>query len=458
MSQFFRSRRNLALVVIPALAVPTVWLMARTRAPADDGVTAPVKHGEFEVAVNSTGELRAPKFVKITGPANAQQADQYSFKITWLAPEGTIVKEGDRVAELDRSTIGAKYSDVDLALQKAQAEYESASLDSALNLSKARSDMHTAAITVEEKQLAKDQSAYEAPSVKRQAELDYEQAVRALKQDSLDLKTKTDQAIAKMKEVGSDLTRQQNKLQVVKDVMAGYTVMAPAAGMLIYVREWDGKKQGIGSQVGTWDPTIATLPDFTQMESLTYVNEVDVRKVAVGQPVTVTLDADPTRQLHGKVTEVGNAGEQRPNSDAKVFEVVVSIEKPDTTLRPGMTTGNVIQTLALPNVLHVPIEAVMTENGIPFVYRRSGSSVTKQEVETGAANDDEIIVKRGLTADDRVYLSPPRDHDKLALVRLPGSKAGMRGDTGIGQPIPRPAPDSGAAPGPSRPAAPAKQG
>ena len=45
-----------------------------------------------------------------------------------------------------------------------------------------------------------------------------------------------------------------------------------------------------------WDPGVATLPDLTQMESITYVNEIDVRKLAVGQPVTVTLDADRERR------------------------------------------------------------------------------------------------------------------------------------------------------------------
>jgi len=182
------------------------------------------------------------------------------------------------------------------------------------------------------------------------------------------------------------------------------------------------------------------------MESVTYVNEIDVRKLAVGQPVAISLDADPTKKLTGRVTEVANAGEQRPNSDAKVFEVHVNVEHPDTTLRPGMTTGNAIQTLALKDVLHIPLEAVMTEQGIPFVYHRVGSRAVKQEVETGATNDDEVVITRGLQADDRVLLSAPADRDKLVLVRLPGSKAGTAasgGDTGVGDqriPVQPPAP------------------
>ena len=83
--------------------------------------------------------------------------------------------------------------------------------------------------------------------------------------------------------------------------MSGFTINAPSPGMVIYVREWNGKKKGVGSQWNTWDPTVATLPDLTQMESQTYVNEVDVRKLSVGQKVSISLDADPTKKLdrHG---------------------------------------------------------------------------------------------------------------------------------------------------------------
>ncbi len=293
--------------------------------------------------------------------------------------------------------------------------------------------------------------------MKHQAQIAYEKALRALRQDSLDYQTKTAQAVAKMSEVGSDLTRQKNKLQIVKDVMDQYTIKAPSAGMLIYLRDWDGKKKGVGSQISTWDPTVATLPDLTVMESVTYVNEIDVRKLAVGQPATLTLDADPTKKLRGTVTQVANSGVQRPNSDAKVFEVVVNIEKPDTTIRPGMTTGNTIQTFLSKDLLHVPLEAVLTEQSVPFVYRRVGGKVTKQEVERGAMNDEEVVIARGLDANDEVLLSAPADHDKIPMIRLAGSKV-ISGDSAAGQKLPAgPAPSAAPAAAPKSSATPPKK-
>jgi RND family efflux transporter MFP subunit len=428
---------------VVVLGIPGAWLLARTPDEADASVVALVKKGEFKVTVTTSGELRALKFVQINVPQNAQQANQYQMKISSIVPEGTVVKAGDIVAELDRSGIASRASDVSLALQKAQAVWEQAMLDSTLNLSKAREDMRTMELTLEEKKLAKEQSVYEAPTVRRQAEIDLEKAQRALAQAKMDYKTRTEQAQAKMREVGADRDRQKNLLAVVQDVMANFTIRAPAPGMVTYVKEWNGKKKVSGSQVGAWEPAVATLPDLTQMESITYVNEIDVRKIAVGQPAVLTLDSDPSKRLKGKVTSVANMGEQRPNQDSKVFEVRVIIEEPDTTLRPGMTTGNAIETLSIKDAVYVPLEAVSSEAGIPIVFKQSGGRVVKQEVATGAMNDDEVVIAQGVAEGERVLLSPPADKEKLELVRLPGSTAAPSagGDTAVGA---RPIPPAGA--------------
>jgi RND family efflux transporter MFP subunit len=385
-------------------------------------LTAPVKQGDFKVVVMATGELRARKFVQITGPAAAQSVNVYQTKIASIIPEGTVVKEGDVIAELDKQPAAAKLSDLTLNVQKAQAEYTTAQLDSTLNLAQAREDVRTAEFGLEEKKLLKEQAMYEAPTIQRQAEIDYEKAQRAWEQSKRNLSTKTKQAVAKMASVGADLGRQQNQLKLIQDVLASFTVRAPAPGMVIYVREWNGKKKGVGSQWAPWDPTVATLPDLSQMESQTYVNEVDVRKIAVGQQVKITLDADPTKKLTGTVTQIANVGEQRPNQDSKVFEVKIEVAGSDTTLRPGMTTANEILTSSVPNVLYVPLEAVFSDAGYQYVYKKDGSRIVRKMIEAGSMNDNEIIVRRGLTKDDVVYLTPPTDTTGIKTEKIEGLK------------------------------------
>ena len=440
MRRFLTSRSGaISAVLVLLLVSSSAWLYARDRGSTrtETGIVA-VKRGPFMVAVTTSGELRAKQFVQITAPTNAQQAGAYQMKIQSIVPEGTVVKEGEVVAELDRSSLASSLQDVTLSLQKAQAQFLSAQLDTTLTLSKAREDMRSMELALEERRIAKEQAVYEAPSIRRQAEIDFEKATRALAQAKIDYKTKGEQAVAKMSEVSSDRQRFENRLKVVQDVMGSFTIRAPAGGgMVIYIKEWNGRKKGAGSQITPWDPAVATLPDLTQMESITYVNEIDVRKVAVNQKVNIMLDADPSKKLPGKIVQVANVGEQRPNSDAKVFEVRVSVEKADTTLRPGMTTSNAVETQVIPDAIFVPIEAVQSDSGRAYVYKKDGNRVVKQEVATGAMNDNEIVILRGLAKDDRVLLAAPIDAAKLAMQSLPGGskapdpKSGVSGDTAV---------------------------
>jgi RND family efflux transporter MFP subunit len=467
--QVLRTRRFIIAAVILAIALPTTYLLARDKATGESTLVSQVKRGEFHVTVTTSGELRAPKFVQVTLPPNAVQAQVFQpMKILSLVPEGTIVKEGDKVAEIDRSPFATKQTEVSLSLQKVEAQYEQAMLDSTMKLGKAREDMKTMELTLEEKRIAKEQAVFEAPSVKRQAEIDYEKAMRAVAQAKVDYKTQTEQAMAKMREVGADRDRQKNLLNNIMAVMQALTITAPAPGMVIYVKEWSGKKKTTGSSVNPWEPAVATLPDLSIMESLTYVNEIDVRKLRVGQTVKVTLDADPTKELVGTVKQVANVGEQRPNSDAKVFEVVVNIEKPDTALRPGMTTGNEVSTQSLKDVLFIPLDALVVEEGIPVVFKQDGGRVIKQEVATGAMNDDEVVIVKGLEEGETVLLSPPLNRSELTVNRLPGSEnmpaPGASGDTAQRRTVPpapekqktAPPPPNGAAD--SKASAPARKG
>jgi RND family efflux transporter MFP subunit len=421
--QQLRKRWLPLLIVALVIGGPVAWYKwPSTASAAEATLTAPVKVGNFKVIVTTTGELRARKFVQVQGPATAQTVNVYQSKIASIIPEGTVVKEGDVIAELDRAPVATRLADVTLNLQKAQADFTTAQLDSALNLAQAREDVRTAEYGLEEKKLAKEQATYEAPTIKRQAEIDYEKADRALAQSKQNLSTKTKQAEAKMSSVGADLGRQQNQLKTIQEIMGQFTIKAPSAGMVIYDREWNGKKKGVGSQWNAWNPIVATLPDLTQMESDTYINEVDVRKISVGQKVQIALDADPTKKLDGTVTSVANVGEQRPNQDSKVFEVKIEVAKADTMLRPGMTTANAIETSVVPNVLSIPLEAVLTEGGFSYVYKKDGSHVVKQQIETGAMNDNEIVVKQGLKKDDHVLLSPPTDKTGITTVTISGLK------------------------------------
>ncbi len=401
----------LAVIVI----VPLVLLTQKSASSTDLYVTP--AYGEFFVTITTTGELEAKNSIEIKGPEEARAAGIWQMKISNLIAEGTVVKKGSFVADLDKSEITSKLKESELSFQKLNAQYTQAKLDSTLALTQARDEMVNMFYSLEEKKIILDQSSFEAPAVKRQAQIDYERTERTLKQAKKNYVTKTLQSIAKIQAVGADLEKERQKMTIMLSTVQKFTILAPADGMVVYAREWNGKKKIVGSTLSPWESTVATLPDLTTMESITYVNEVDIQKIAKGQTVTLKLDADPNKKLAGTVTNVANIGEQRPNSDSKVFEVRILINDRDTTLRPAMTTANEILVAKASNVLSIPLEAVHVEGTTTFVYlKRSG--VVKQEVKLGLQNDNAAVVVDGVSSKDEIFLSPPQSASTLKLQSL----------------------------------------
>lgn len=388
--------------------------------PAESGAELVVQptRGPFSVTVTATGELRAKNSVSIYGPSRARQARIYEMKILQLVPEGTVVQKGDFVAELDKSELNSNIQTAQIDLQKAQSLYTQTELDTALTLSKARDELVNLQYAMEEAKLNKEQAAFEAPSVQRQEEINFEKAGRAFEQAKKNYVTQVNQAIAKMSEVGAELSKNQKQHNDLVSIASEFTVMASDNGMVIYDRDWGGTKKRIGSTVSAWNPVVATLPDLSVMQSITYVNEVDIQKVSVGQKVSIALDADADKQLTGVVESVANIGEQRPNSDAKVFEVAIVIHERDSTLRPAMTTSNTILVADLPEALYVPLEAIHTTDSLTFVYVKEGARTVRREVRLGVLNENEVVVEAGLALEDRVLLSAPATVEDAPVDRL----------------------------------------
>jgi hypothetical protein len=211
----------------------------------------------------------------------------------------------------------------------------------------------------------------------------------------------------------NNLSEQQQRVKDLQTVLEKFIITAPADGMIIYKRDRMGTKRKVGSSISPWDNVVATLPDMSSMVSKTYVNEIDVSKVKPGQQVEIVVDAFPEKQYTGQVTSVANIGEQLPNADAKVFEVVIAVNESDPILRPSMTTGNKIITKTIDDVTYIPLESVQTgADSIPFIYLKNGD---KQIVVLGEANENNIIVEQGVEAGTLMYLNTPENPESFEL-------------------------------------------
>jgi len=383
-----------------------------------------VKRGDFQIDIVTTGELEAKNFVKVQGPSGLRAARLWNVKIEDMVPEGTVVKKGQYIARLDRSELSDRLKNEESDFQQSQSQYTQTKIDTALTLRSARDDLKNLEFAVEERKIEVEQSQYEPPATIKQAEINLEKARRSFTQAKEAYKLKKRKAVAQMQEAAAKLREDRADYEFLQQLARKFIIMAPEPGMVIYEREFNGRKKEVGSTIGAWDPTVATLPDLTSMLSKTYVNEVDIRKVKVGQQVDIGLDAFPDKKLSGKVTSVANVGEQLPNADAKVFEVVVEVDGSDTTLRPAMTTSNTIIADVIPNVLHVPLESLHSlGDSVTYVYKVEGIATVRQEVQIGKTNTNNAIIVAGLSEGDRIYLSTPAEGEEKTLRLLEGSEA-----------------------------------
>ena len=367
---------------------------------------ADVERGDFIVEVTTTGELSAERSTNIMGPVGAREYGIRQMTIQSIVDEGTVVKKGDQVAALDVSEL---YDKMQAELDNVDNEtnaYENARLDTALTLRTERDKLKNLEYQIEEKKLTLEQAQYEPPATIKKYENELEKAQRDLLRAQENYTIKVEQAKAKMQEQNYRLKRARDKYNRMKDLLEDFTIKAPQDGMVIYAKGFTGDRIVEGSTISPWNPKVATLPDLSSMISTTYINEVDIRKVKAGQQVEIGLDAFPEKKLSGKVLQVARVGQQNPNSDAKVFEVVIRLNEKDSDLRPAMTTSNMIVTEQLTDALYIPLECLHVHNdSINYVIKKSG---TLQEVKVGLTNSNEAVVELGIEEGDVLYMSKPQ--------------------------------------------------
>jgi multidrug efflux pump subunit AcrA (membrane-fusion protein) len=409
------------LVIISVITLISIYFIYRYFSPSNDGeiyLTTKVKKTDFVSEVITSGEAQSTSLKKINGPSNLRKFRLNNIKIQDLVAEGTIVKKGDYVGRLDPSSVNEQILDARLNLETAESKYTQEQLDTTLSLKQERNAIKDLRFSMEETKLELKQSIYEPPATIKKLEINLEKAERGLKEKLENYKIKKRQANAKMVEVGTQVSKIKKKLDDLLNLLKSFTIFSDGNGMITYDKNWDGSKKKVGSEISPWNPTIASLPDLTQMESRTYANEVDIRKIKKDLPVKVGFDAFPDIEMEGIVTSVANVGEKKRGSDIKVFQVMIKLNGTNENIKPGMTTSNKILTFEKKDVLSIPLEAIFSKESITYVYKKSGFTITKNEIEIGDSNNDSVIITEGLSEGDVVYLNKPEGYEASTIAML----------------------------------------
>ena len=393
----------------------------------DTDILVAVRKGDFEIVVTAIGELEAKSSLKINAPDALREARIFQVKIADLIPEGTIVKENDYIASLDKSEIAEKLRISEMEIQKMRSLLSQNRLDTSLNLRLERDEVISRQFLVKEKETQLKNVKYETPVAVQQAEFDLKKAQESHQQAISVYKIRQQQAYGKMSDVAAMLLEEDYKQTTLMSLMENFTIRAPASGMVIYQREWNGQKKTVGSQVSAWDACVATLPDMSVLVARTYVSEVDISKVQLGQKVRVSIDALPDQKIEGKIVQIATIGEQRPHSEAKVFEVKIELltanPKVQALLRPTMTTNCAIICEEMKNVTTVPLEALHSDlQGVVYVFVKDGRNILKKQVLVGKTNEIEAIILQGLSKEEEVFLSSPQNPNAKTFIPLPKSE------------------------------------
>ncbi len=412
------SKKKVAYIIGAVVLLIIIYSFYGTNNDKDISLTAKVEKGVFLNEVFISGEAQSTSSKKINGPSNARRFGVYNIKIQDLVPEGTVVKKGDYIGKLDVSEVNGKILDAQLNLDKAESRYTQQQLDTTLTLKQERNTIKDLLFKIEEDKLELERSAYEPPATIRSLELNIEKTERNLKEKKADYSIKKRQANAKMVEVGTEVSKIRKRIEELLELQKEFTIYSDDGGMVTYVKEWNGTKKKVGSTITPWQPAIASLPDLTKMESKTYSNEVDIRKIKKGLVAKVGFDAFPDIELDGIVTEVANVGETKAGSDIKLFQVLIKLNETNKNIRPGMTTSNKILTKQQDDVLMIPLEAVFSKDSISYSYIKSGYSIEKKQIELGLSNNEVVIINKGLEENDVVYLNKPKDLDDKSITLL----------------------------------------
>jgi len=361
-------------VIVGAIAVGgTVASVRWSRSAQVTVQTATAARGSLTSVVTASGEVKPRTYTNLG--ANAQ-----GLITELLVKEGDRVRKGQIVARIESVQANA-----DVQSQKAgvaSAEADSASSEAGLNvqdmtirtqqatIDRTKSDLELAKINFERyDQLYKAGVAPKSDYDQRKAAFDSQ--VAGLREAELrleQLKSQRAQTLAQITSSQRRVAQAQAGLTRVSDILAKHDVVSPLDGIVtnLPVRLGETVVPGVQNSAAS---AVMTIADMSLITAEVKVDETDIVNLEIGQKATVTIDAIPDHTFAGHIIEIGNTAILRStgqvasssatsSTEAKDFKVVVALDDPPDTVRPGLSCTAKIVTATRHDVLNIPIQAL----------------------------------------------------------------------------------------------------
>lgn len=309
--------------------------------------------------VTASGEIQAITYTNVT-------AQGFGRITAILVKEGDHIKKGDKLllqdnvqATADVQAQGAAINSAEAGVQAADASYRAAQADLIMqqaNLEKAKLDWE------------RGQGLYKGGLIPKQ---DFDQ--RKTTYDAAAATVDSSRArVLSMKASLEQMRAQLGQSQAVekrqKDILSKTIYTSPINGIVSYLPEKVGDYvvPGIQNSNGSF---LMTLSDMSVVTAEVKVDETDIINIKMNQEADVTVDALPGKIFKGHVTEIGSQATLRSSGlattqsttstqEAKDFKVVVKLDNPPDSLRPGLSTTAKIKTAEKKGVVAIPIQAL----------------------------------------------------------------------------------------------------
>jgi HlyD family secretion protein len=335
--------------------------------------TAIVAKGDLTAIVTASGEVKPRTYTNLG--ANAQGR---IMELT--VKEGDRVRKGEVVARIESIQAVA-----DVNAQKASvasAEADSASSEAGLKvqddtirtqqatIDRTKADLQLAKINFDRyEQLFKAGVAPKSDFDQRKAT--YDSQLVGLREAELrleQLKSQRAQTTAQITSSQRRVAQAQAGLTRVNDILEKHDVVSPLDGVVtnLPVRLGETVVPGIQNSAAS---SVMTIADMSLITAEVKVDETDIVNLKMGQLAEVTIDAVPDRKFVGHVIEIGNTAILRStgqvasssatsSTEAKDFKVVVALDDPPDTIRPGLSCTAKIVTDTRKDVTNIPIQAL----------------------------------------------------------------------------------------------------
>ena len=172
------TRLILIIVAIGALIGAYYFFIDGSKDAGQSNLLVSVKEGPLLVNIHASGELQAKRSEKIKGPDGLRTVGLYQVTIQDLVAEGTVVKEGDYVASLDKTELDGKIKESQTEIDKIETQLDQIRIDTAIEMRGLRDQLINLKFSLEDKKLTMELSKYEPKAIQQQAKLDLEKSER----------------------------------------------------------------------------------------------------------------------------------------------------------------------------------------------------------------------------------------------------------------------------------------